>query len=206
MRVVGIVAPFAPRGFSIREKICFIDPMGGKWAQDTSAGCPQQRYATEEQGKVQRQDRVGVVEGFCGFYARDVSIWAKFVLSTIPGYKIRGIAMWLNVVLTPRVAYPAVKVQVRDLVRVVGIVASFAQRGSLFRENSFYRAPGGKWAQETLPPAAVPYRGARQSLGTGPCRDCRKVLWVPGPRGSVFGENLDYRQSRGTRLGGSPCS
>ena len=32
----------------------------------------------------------------------------------------------------PMVAYPEVKVQVRDLVRVVGIVASFAPRGSVF--------------------------------------------------------------------------
>ena len=48
-----------------------------------------------------------------------------------------------------RVAYPEVKVQVRHLVRVVGIVAPFAPRWSVFRENSFYRAPGGNWAQET---------------------------------------------------------
>ena len=48
----------------------------------------------------------------------------------------------------PRVAYPEVKIQVRDLVRIVGIVVPFAQRG-LFGENSFYRAPGGKWAHET---------------------------------------------------------
>ena len=35
------------------------------------------------------------------------------------------------------------KVQVRDLVRVVGIVAPFAPRVSVPGENSFYRAPGG---------------------------------------------------------------
>ena len=46
----------------------------------------------------------------------------------------------------PRVAYPEVKVQVWDLVRVVCIVTSFASRGSVFGENSFYRAPDGKWA------------------------------------------------------------
>ena len=49
----------------------------------------------------------------------------------------------------PRVAHPDVKVQVRDLVRVVGIVAPFAPMGAGPRENSFYRAPGGKWAHET---------------------------------------------------------
>ena len=47
----------------------------------------------------------------------------------------------------PRVAYPVVKVQVGDLVRVVGIVASFAGGRSVPWENSFFRAPGGKRAQ-----------------------------------------------------------
>ena len=48
-------------------------------------------------------------------------------LSRNPGYKSRGVAMLLNVVLTPGLPTP-VKFQVRDLVRVVGIVAPFAQR------------------------------------------------------------------------------
>ena len=48
----------------------------------------------------------------------------------------------------PWVAYLEVKVQVQDLVRAVGIVASFAPRGSVFGGNSFYRAPAGKCAQE----------------------------------------------------------
>ena len=39
-----------------------------------------------------------------------------------------GGGILLNVVLTPRVAYPEVKVQIRNLVRVVGIVALFAPR------------------------------------------------------------------------------
>ena len=33
----------------------------------------------------------------------------------------------------PRVAYPEVKIQVRDLVRVVGVVAPFAARGVSIR-------------------------------------------------------------------------
>ena len=50
----------------------------------------------------------------------------------------------------PEVANPEVKVRVGDLVRVVGIVTLFApwEGGSVFRESSFYRIPGGKWAQE----------------------------------------------------------
>ena len=43
--------------------------------------------------------------------------------------------MWLNIVV-----YPEVNVQVRDLVRGVGIVAPFASGGSVFGENSFYRS------------------------------------------------------------------
>ena len=43
-----------------------------------------------------------------------------------------------HVVLTPQVAYLEVKVQVRDLVRVVGIATPFAPRGSIFGENLFY--------------------------------------------------------------------
>ena len=48
----------------------------------------------------------------------------------------------------PRVAYPDVKVQVQDLVRVVCIVVPFAFEESVFGKNSFNRAQGGKWAEE----------------------------------------------------------
>ena len=98
MRVVGIVAPFAPRGVSIRGKFVVSDI---KWAQETCAGCPEQMYATGEPGKVQGRDRVGIVERSCGYRTRMVSVRGKFVLSKSPGHKTRGVAMWLNVVLTP---------------------------------------------------------------------------------------------------------
>ena len=58
------------------------------------------------------------------------------------------VAMWLNVVRNdPLVAYPEFKVQVRDLVRVVSIVAHFAPRGGggggpVPGDNSFYGTPG----------------------------------------------------------------
>ena len=75
--------------------IRFIEP------QETCAGCPQQRYVPGEPGNVQGRDRVGIVEGSCGYRARGVSIRRKFVLSRNPGYKTRGVAMWLNLVPTP---------------------------------------------------------------------------------------------------------
>ena len=83
---------------------------------------------------------------------RGFNIRVKFVLSTIPEQKIRGITMWLNVVQTPPPppdTLPRSQSSVRDLVRVVDIVVPFAPRGSLFGENSFYRASGVKWAQGT---------------------------------------------------------
>ena len=58
--VVGIATPFAPRGSIFREN-SFLSPRG-KWTQETCAGCPQQRYATGEPGKVQGRDRVGIIE------------------------------------------------------------------------------------------------------------------------------------------------
>ena len=98
VRVMGIVAPFAPRGVSIRGKFVLSDI---KWAQKTCVRCPVQMYATGEPGKVQGRDRVGVVERSCGYQTRRVSVRGKFVLSKSPGHKTRGVAMWLNVVLTP---------------------------------------------------------------------------------------------------------
>ena len=53
-------------------------------------GAPQQRYIPGEPGNVQGRDRVGIVEGSCGYRARWVSIRGKFVLSRNPGYKTRG--------------------------------------------------------------------------------------------------------------------
>ena len=70
----------------------------------------------------------------------------------------------------PRVAFPEVKVQVGNLVRVVDIVAPFAPRGSVFGENSFYRAPGDEWAQET-------------------CAGCPKQQYAMGEPGKVQGRD-----------------
>ena len=114
VRVVGIVVP-SPRGGHFSGKIRFT--AGGIWAQETCVGCPQQRYTTGEPGKVQGWDHVGIGEGSFGYRARGVSVRGKFV------------------------TYPEVKVQVRDLVRVVGIVVPFAPWGSVFGEK--YRETRG---------------------------------------------------------------
>ena len=106
-----------------------------------------------------------------------VSIRGKFVLSRNPEYKTRGGHHVAKRSSDPRVAYPEVKVQVRDLVRVLGT------RGSVFRGNASYRTPGEYGRRR--PQAAVRHGRARQSSRTGPCGDS-VCTW---PAGSVFGEN-----------------
>ena len=106
----------------------------------------------------------------------------------------------------PRIAYPEVKVQVRDLVRVVGIVAPFAPRGSVFRGSSSYRTPGGISTGDPcrVPPAAVRHGRARQSSVTGPCGDCRKIPCERALGISVRGKFVLSRNP-GYKTRGSPC-
>ena len=95
----------------------------------------------------------------------------------------------------PRVAYPEVTVQVRDLVRFVGIIAPLPHGESVFGESSIYRDPGCKWAQETCagcPLAEVRHGRARQSSGTGPFGDCRRVLREAGTRGQ-YSWNIRFK-------------
>ena len=56
------------------------------------------------------------------------------------------------------------------------------------------------WASEIN--AAGCHRRAKQSSGTGPCGDCRRVLCIPGPWGQYSGKKLFYREIRSTKLWG----
>ena len=91
-------------------------------------------------------------------------------MDIVAPFASRGSVFGENLLSDPRVAFPEVKVQVGDLVRVVDIVAPFAPRGSVFGENSFYRAPGDKWAQET-------------------CAGCPKQQYAMGEPGKVQGRD-----------------
>ena len=72
-----------------------------------------------------------------------VSIREKFVLSRNLGYKTSGGRHVAKCSSDSRVAYPEVDVQVRDLVRVVGIVAPIAPRGFSIQENFVLSSPRG---------------------------------------------------------------
>ena len=142
VRVVSIVAPW-PHGVSVSGENSFYRAIGGKWAQESCAGWPHQWYATGELGKVQGRGRVGIVEGSCGYRSRGVSISGRIRFIKKPGVQDSGDRYVTKRSSEPRVAYTEVKVQVRDLVRGVGIVALLSHGGSVPGENSFYRAPGG---------------------------------------------------------------
>ena len=80
----------------------------------------------------------------------------------------------------PRQAYPEVKLQGRDLVRVVGIVAPFAPMGAGTRGKFVLSSPRGEMGPgdaRRVPLAAVRHGRARQTSESGPCGDCRRVLW-----------------------------
>ena len=137
VRVVGIVAPL-PRGVQYSRKICIIEKPGvqDEWGRHFSSLPRSQSSGTEPSAS----------SGYCcplcpaeGQYSGKIRFIEK------PGVKYEGGRHVTKRCSDPWVAYPEVKVQVRDPVRVVGIVALFAQRGSLFGINSFYRAPVGKW-------------------------------------------------------------
>ena len=128
MRVVGIVAPFDPRGSVPGKNSFFFRGPGGKWAQETCVVCPQLRYVTVEPGNVQGQDRMGVVEGPVDTGPAGSVFGENSFYRETWGTR-RGSRHVAKRSSDPWVAYPEVKVQVRDLVRIVGIVATFAPRG-----------------------------------------------------------------------------
>ena len=103
----------------------------------------------------------------------------------------RGVAMLLKVVLTPRKAYPEVKLQGWELVQVVGFVALFALLGAGTRGKFVLLSPRGEMGTGDVcrePLTAVRHGRAWQTSEPGPCEDCRRVLWVPGPWGQYSGK------------------
>ena len=137
-RAVGIAAPFAPRG-SVRGKNSFYRDLGDKLAQETCALCPLLRYVTVEPGKIQGRDRMGF------------SIRKKNRFIEKPGGRHEAKRS-----SDPKVAYTEVKVQVRDIVWVVGIVAPLPHGVTVPRKNSFYPALGGKRAHLCRVPPPPP--------------------------------------------------
>ena len=68
--------------------------------------------------------------------------------------------------------------------QVVGIVALFAPLGIGARGNFVFSSP----RREMGTGAAIRHGRAMQTSEPGPCGDCRRVLWVPGPWGQYSGK------------------
>ena len=154
---------------------------------------------------------VSLLRGVCVGGGGRVGAWGggvlllkyKFVLSRNLGYTTTGDRQVAKRSSDPRVAYPEVKVQVRDLVRFVGIVAPFTPLGVGIRGKFVLSSPRGKWEQETC--AGCPQQGyatGEPGKVQGPDRlgvvegSCRYRA-----RGSTFGEKSFYRETWGTRRG-----
>ena len=104
----GYRCPLCPIKGRYSGKICFIEAQEANGHRKRVPAAPaavRQRRARQNS----RQDHVGIAEGSCGYLARGVSIRVKFDLS-------RNLE---------------VKLQVRDLVRVLGIIALFAPLGTV---------------------------------------------------------------------------
>ena len=129
---------------------------------------PKQGYTTGEPGKLQSRYHVGIVEGSCGYRAlgrarqtsesgpcgncsrvslvraRGVSIRViiRFIEKRcVQGEGCRHVAKCSS---DPRQAYPEDKLQGRDLVRDVGIVAPFAQMDASTQIKFVLSSPSGE--------------------------------------------------------------
>ena len=190
VRVVGIVAPFAPMGAVTRGKFVYSSPRGEMGPEDVRR-LPQaavrnwRARQTSESGPDGDCRRVLWEPGPRGQYSGKIRFIQKYGVQDEGGRHVDKYSS------DPRQAYPEVKLQGRDLVRVVGIVAPFAPMGAGTRGKFVYSSPRGEMGQEDVrrvPLAAVRHGRARQHSESGQGGDCRRVLWEPGPRGQYSGK------------------
>ena len=83
----------------------------------------------------------------------------------------------------------------------MGIVAPFAPLGVGTRGKFVLSSPMGEIVPEDVcrvPLAAVRHGRGRQTSESGPCGDCRRVLWVSGPRGQYSGK-IRFIEQRGVQ-------
>ena len=165
MRVVGIFAHF-PHG-----KIRFYRAPGGKWTRDLCR-LPQAAVLHGRARQSSRTGRCGDCISILWVPGPRLQYSGKIRFIDKPGVQDERSKRTSDT----RVAYPEVKCQVRDLVRVVDIVAHFDHRVLVPGKNSFYRVLGDKWAEKTSDV-------------------CPQQRYATGEPGKVQGrESRDYRR------------
>ena len=201
MRVVGIVAPLPHRG-QFSGKICIVEKPGVQyeWGRHASKRSSEPRL-TYPEVKVQVRDLVRVVGIVAPFGPRGAVFGKKLFLSRNPGYQTRVVAMWLNVALSPGLPTQKSKFRYGTWCELWALLPSLPSGGPLFGISSFYRASVGKWAQKTC--ALCPQQ-RYTTVEPGKVHGRKRVGIVEessdtGPEGSVFGENLFCRETRGTK-------
>ena len=81
------------------------------------------------------------------------------------------------------------------------VVDPFAPLGVGTRGKFVLSSPRGEMGPKDVcrvPQAVVRHGRARQTSESGPCGDCRRVLWVPGPRGQYSGK-IRFIEKRGVQ-------
>ena len=171
VRVVGIVAHFAPMGPSTRGKFVLSSPSGEIGPGDArrvplAAVRHGRARQTSESGQGGDCRRVVWEPGPRGQYLGKFRFIEKYGVQDEGG---RHVAKYSS---DPRQAYPEVKLQGRDLVRVVGIVAPFAPMGAGTRGKFVLSSPKGEMGPEDV--RRVPLAAVRrsQTSGTGPSASC----------------------------------
>ena len=143
VRVVGIIAPFAPMGAGTRGKFVLSSRRGEMGPGDVcrvplAAVCHRRERQTSESGPYGDCRRVLRVPGQRGQYSGKIRFIDKHWIQD------EGFAMLLNIILTP-VKPTLSQTSGTGLVRVVGIVATFAPIGAGIRGKFVLSSPRGKW-------------------------------------------------------------
>ena len=189
MRVVGIVATFAPLGDGTRGKFVPSSPrveMGPEHVCRVPLAAVRHGRArqTSESGPCGDCRRVLWVPGPWGQYSGKIRFIEK------RGVQDEGFAMLLNVVLTPA-SLPQSQTSVTGPSASCGYCCPLCPTGGRYRRKIRFIEPQGEMGTGDVCRvllSAVRHGRARQTLELGPCGDCSRVLWVPGSRGQYSGK------------------
>ena len=177
VQVEGIVVPFAPLEAGTRGNFVLSSPrreMGTEAA--VRHGKARQTSDPRPCGNCRR---VLLVPGPWGQYSGTIRCIKKRGVQNEVGYHVDKRSS------DPRQAYPEVKLQRRELVRVVGIVAPFIPPWAGTRGKFVLSSPRGEIGLGDVcrvPLAAVRHGRAGQTSESGLCGDCRRFCgyWILG--------------------------
>ena len=157
MRVVGIVAPFAPLGAGTRGKFVLSCPRGKMGPEDVCR-VPLVAVRHGRARQTSESGPCGDCRGVLGVLGPRGQYSGKIRFIEKRGVQDEGDRQVTKHSSDPRQAYPESKLQRLDLVRVVGIVAPFAPLGVGTRGKFVLSSPRGEMGPEDvcrMPLAAV---------------------------------------------------